>query len=52
MLSVKAYEKTQEELGLLRALLRGEQDLARGDVHDAADVFAEAEALLSESTAP
>jgi len=48
LMSLSSYEQTQEELALLRALLRGEQDIAHGGLVAADDVFAEAEALLAE----
>lgn len=49
MLSVPTYERTQDELAMLRALFQGEEDLSRGDLHSAEDVFAEASLLLAEN---
>lgn len=47
LLSVDAYEKTLRELEILRLLARGEQDSARGEGSQSADVLAEAAALLA-----
>lgn len=47
LLSVDAYQKTLRELEILRLLAMGEQDSARGEGTPAADVLAEAAALLA-----
>ena len=47
MLSVREYERAEYERQLLRALARGEQEIAAGTGHDLDSVFAEADALLN-----
>lgn len=44
--SVDAYERTQRDLALARALLAGEADVAANRIKDAGGVLAEARALL------
>ncbi|MBE0564978.1 MAG: type II toxin-antitoxin system Phd/YefM family antitoxin [Krumholzibacteria bacterium] len=44
--SVEAYERTQRDLALARALLAGEADVAAGRVRADGEVLAEARALL------
>lgn len=44
--SVEAYERTQRDLALARALLAGEADVAANRIKDAGGVLAEARALL------
>lgn len=46
LVSADAYERTQYENGLLRALARGDAEIAAGLGRDAKDVMAEACALL------
>lgn len=47
LLSVREYERAEYERQLLRALARGEREIAEGVGHDLASVFAEADALLN-----
>lgn len=47
MLSVREYERGEYERQMLRALARGEQEIAAGAGHDLDSVFEEADALLS-----
>ena len=49
LVSAQAYDRTQLELEILRALARGEADIEAGAGHDADDVFAEADKLLSDA---
>jgi len=49
MVSAQAYERTQYELGLLKALAKGEAEMAAGEGVDLETVFAEVDALLAES---
>lgn len=46
--SAEAYERNQYEREILRALARGDAELAAGQGPDAADVMAEARAVLVE----
>ncbi|MBS3957233.1 MAG: type II toxin-antitoxin system Phd/YefM family antitoxin [Clostridiales bacterium] len=46
LVSADAYERTQYENELLRALARGDAEIAAGIGRDAEDVLAEARALL------
>ena len=46
LVSADAYERTQYENKLLRALARGDAEIAAGIGRDAEDVLAEARALL------
>jgi hypothetical protein len=46
MLSIDAHKRGEDERQLLLELLRGEQDIAHGDVYDLDTVMAEADALL------
>ncbi len=46
LLSIAEYERTAEELAMLRSLLRGERDIASGALHDIDEVFAEALAVV------
>ena len=47
MVSMQAYEQTQHEMEILRLLARGEKEIEVGEGYDMADVFAEADKLLS-----
>lgn len=49
LVSTQAYEKIQYELGLLRALARGEMEAAGGEGEDLDAVFSQIEARLSEA---
>jgi len=46
LVSADAYERAQYENGLLRALARGDAEIAAGLGRDAQDVMSEARALL------
>ncbi len=46
LVSATAYERTQHELGILRALARGEAEIEAGTGYDLDVVLAEADALL------
>ena len=48
MLSVEAYERSEQERQLLRLLARGEGEIAAGQGTDLKTVLAEADALLGE----
>ena len=48
LVSAEAYERTQYENEILRLLARGDAEIAAGLGRDAADVMAEARALLSD----
>ncbi|MHB8761574.1 MAG: type II toxin-antitoxin system Phd/YefM family antitoxin [Coriobacteriia bacterium] len=48
LVSAEAYERTQYENDLLRALARGDAEMAAGLGRDAEDVLAEARALLGQ----
>ena len=48
LVSAEAYERTQYENEILRVLARGDAEIAAGLGRDAADVMAEARALLSD----
>jgi prevent-host-death family protein len=47
MVSAQTYERTQHEFEILKALARGEAEIEAGVGHDTADVFSEADGLLS-----
>jgi prevent-host-death family protein len=47
LLSVREYERAEYERQILRALARGEQEIAEGVGHDLDGVLAEADALLN-----
>jgi prevent-host-death family protein len=47
MLSVEAYERSEEERRILLLLARGDREIAEGKGHELADVLKEADALLS-----
>lgn len=47
LVSADAYERSQHENAILRALARGDAEIAAGLGRDAEDVMAEARALLS-----
>ncbi|TMQ04638.1 MAG: type II toxin-antitoxin system Phd/YefM family antitoxin [Deltaproteobacteria bacterium] len=47
MLSVREYERAEYERQILRALARGEQEIAAGVGHDLDSVLEEADALLN-----
>jgi prevent-host-death family protein len=47
LVSAEAYDRVQYENELLRALARGDAEIAVGDGRDAVDVMAEARALLA-----
>jgi len=46
VVSAQRYERTQQELDILKALARGEAEIEAGAGHDLADVLAEADKLL------
>jgi len=48
LVSLKAYEKSQDELELLRLLARGEKEIAQGKGYSLESVMKEAEFLLAE----
>jgi len=48
LLSLEAYERSEQERQILRLLARGERDIATGKGHDLDEVLAEADDLLSE----
>ncbi|MFZ5984749.1 MAG: type II toxin-antitoxin system Phd/YefM family antitoxin [Acidobacteriota bacterium] len=48
MVSIEAYEHSQNELEILRLLAKGEKEIAVGKGHDLDQVLKEADALLSE----
>ncbi len=48
LVSAGSYERTQNELAVLRLLVRGEADIAAGVGYDLDVVMAEADALLGE----
>ena len=47
LISVAAYERMQREIEMLRVLVQGDADIAAGVGHDAEDVMAEADGLLT-----
>lgn len=47
LVSADAYERSQRENEILRALVRGDAEIAAGVGRDAEDVMAEARALLA-----
>ena len=49
LVSAQSYERTQYELGLLKALARGEAEAAAGKGVDLETVFKEVDAMLAES---
>jgi prevent-host-death family protein len=46
VVSAQRYERTQQELDILKALARGEAEIEAGTGHDLAEVLAEADKLL------
>lgn len=46
MLSLEAYEQSERERNLLRLLVQGEREIARGKGHDLDEVLKEADKLL------
>jgi len=48
MVSMESYERTQQELEILRLQARGEKEIEAGKGHDLDAVLAEAAALLKE----
>jgi prevent-host-death family protein len=48
LLSVEAYERSEQERQLLRMLARGDREIRAGSGHDLESVLAEADALLAE----
>jgi prevent-host-death family protein len=48
LLSMEAYERSEQERQLLRMLARGEREIKAGGGHDLGKVLAEADALLAE----
>jgi prevent-host-death family protein len=48
LLSIEAYERSEQERQLLRMLARGEREIKAGAGHDLSKVLAEADALLAE----
>jgi prevent-host-death family protein len=51
VVSAQRYERTQQELDILKALARGEAEIEAGVGHDLAEVLAEADRLLEGSEA-
>ena len=51
MLSVREYERAEYERDLLRALARGDKEIAAGKGHDLDSVLAEADGLLASDEA-
>jgi len=49
MVSMEAYEHSQNELELLRLLARGEKEIEAGKAYDLDAVLAEADSLLKET---
>jgi prevent-host-death family protein len=49
LLSMEAYERSEQERQLLRMLARGEREIKAAGGHDLEKVLAEADALLAES---
>lgn len=49
MLSVREYERVEYEREILRALARGEQEIAAGEGHDLDSVLEEVDAVLRAS---
>ena len=49
LVSVDSYERTQYELGMLRAIAKGEAEAASGKGVNLETVFEEVEAMLAES---
>jgi prevent-host-death family protein len=47
LLSVREYERAEYERQILRALARGDQEIAQGVGHDLDSVLEEADALLN-----
>ena len=50
LLSIEAYEKSQHDMELLRLLVRGEKEIAKGEGHSLESVLEEADALLSDES--
>ena len=48
MLSIEAYEHSQNELEILRLLAKGEKEIASGKGYDLDEVLREADAILSQ----
>jgi hypothetical protein len=48
MLSVEAYEKSVQDLELLKLLAQGEREIKEGDGHTLNEVLKEADKLLAE----
>ncbi|MFZ1946829.1 MAG: type II toxin-antitoxin system Phd/YefM family antitoxin [bacterium] len=48
LLSMEAYERSEQERQLLRMLARGEREIGAGGGHDLDKVLAEADSLLAE----
>ena len=48
VMSAAAYEKAQNEFGILKMLLQGRRDIEAGIGHDLDEVMAEVDALLAE----
>ncbi len=46
VMSVEVYEDQEKERELLRRIAQGEREVAAGDLHDFADVMADARSLL------
>jgi prevent-host-death family protein len=49
LLSVDAYERSEDERQLLRALARGDREISAGTGHDLVEVLREADKLLEEN---
>jgi prevent-host-death family protein len=50
MLSLEAYERSEQDRDLLRLLARGEKEIESGEGSDLSSVLAEADALLAEES--
>lgn len=48
MLSVEAYERSEQERHILRVLARGEREIAEGKGYDLHEVMAEADRFLAD----
>lgn len=51
LLSIRAYERREQERDLLRRLARGEKEISDGEGSSLASVLAEADALLAAGSA-
>lgn len=48
LVSVEEYERAEREREILRILVRGEQEIRRGEGHDLDDVLVDADRLLDD----